>query len=126
MDQATEKAQQSKEAAEYAKSTYDELLNSKTGYEETQNALDELIPGTAEWSDKLAEANQQVLELLQSFPTLVDYIEKVNGRLIITDEGWEAVTEEQKKNSQSAQMTAYSANLSQIALEKELAENNYR
>lgn len=126
LEQATEKAQQAKEAAEDAKSSYDELLNSKTSYEETQDALDELIPGTAEWSDKLAEANQQVLELLQTFPSLVNYIEKVNGRLEITDEGWETVTEEQKKNSQSAQMAAYSANLDQIALEKEQALKNYR
>lgn len=126
LEQATEKAQQAKEAAEDAKSSYDELLNSKTSYEETQNALDELILGTAEWSDKLAEANQQVLELLQTFPALVNYIEKVNGRLEIADEGWEAVTEEQKKNSQSAQMAAYSANLEQIALEREQALKNYR
>ena len=91
---STKRAQ---DAANQAKEAYDNLLEGKSGYNELQNKLDNLTYGTQAWKEALIEANGQVLELLQTFPQLAQYMSSgANGRLEISAEGWDTVLEQQQ------------------------------
>ena len=114
---ATEKA---KEAAEEAKVAYDALLENKSGYDEIQSSLSELTQGTNEWKIALAEANQQVLQLLETYPQLARFIERgEDGQLIITPQGWENITELISNQVLNTNRMYSGDQISEIALEKE-------
>ncbi|MBP5694831.1 MAG: phage tail tape measure protein, partial [Bacilli bacterium] len=94
---AGEAAKIAKESADDAKKAYDDLLNDKSGYDETQQALKDLTYGTQEWKEKLVEANQQVLELIQKMPELAAYLKKGEfGQLVIDSAGWDEVIQKQE------------------------------
>jgi hypothetical protein len=51
-----------------------------------------LVAGSQEWKAALVENNQQVLELLNTYPQLAEYISRGKfGELIISDAGWETM-----------------------------------
>ena len=129
MKAAEESTKRAKEAAEEAKNAYDQLLNDKSGYDETQQALKDLTYGTQEWKEALIEANQQVLTLLQTYPELMKYLGKGEyGQLTISEEGWEAAIDAQQKvvtRSQGAvaQSQLQQNRLQKKALDRDLAKN---
>jgi chromosome segregation ATPase len=62
-----------------------ELLN---GYDDAVETLDNLTKGTDEWNEALKETNQQVLDLLQLFPELSQYVSRTaDGQLVLSTEG---------------------------------------
>jgi Ni,Fe-hydrogenase III component G len=63
-----------KDFAEEAKDAYDQMLSDQSKYHELQKTLEDLTYGTKEWKQALIEANQQVLELLQTYPELTKYL----------------------------------------------------
>lgn len=87
-----------KQAAENAQSAFE-------NYTDTQKALEALTEGTQEWKEALIEANQEVLELLNTYPKLAQFVENSNGRLTISDEGWSYLTET------LSQQVAYAQNI---------------
>ena len=114
---ATEKA---KEAAEEAKIAYDALFQNKSDYDEIQSSLSELTQGTNEWKIALAEANQQVLQLLETYPQLAQFVDRgENGQLIITPKGWENITKLTSNQVLNTNRMHSGAQISEIALEKE-------
>lgn len=61
-----------------------------------------LTKGTREWKQALVENNQEVLELLNTYPELADHVIKgEDGELSISQEGWDYLTNQQ--------MTGYTA-----------------
>ena len=94
---AEESTRLAEEAANQAKEAYDNLLSGRSNYNELQNNLNNLTYGTKAWKEALIEANGQVLELLQTFPQLAQYMTTgANGRLEISTEGWETVLKQQQ------------------------------
>ena len=78
------------EAADEAKQKLDDMASAKDGLVELSKAFDGLTKGTKEWKQALVENNQKVLELLNTYPQLANYVDKgMNGELIITEEGWD-------------------------------------
>jgi hypothetical protein len=61
--------------------------------------MDGLTRGTAEWTQNLMNANNEVMKLLQSFPLLAQYISTVNGRLVISEEGFNFLSEQMAKQA---------------------------
>ena len=119
LSKAAETAQIAKENFSELTQQYTELKNALEDHTAAQKAIDDLITGTQEWKDAVRDANMEVLDLLDKYPTLAKYIKNTNGRLIITNEGSEAVLEAQEK----AKQDAYQTSLSLQAIQKE-AENN--
>jgi hypothetical protein len=81
----------SKEAAdalEHITDTRDELA-------EMQGVFDGLVKGTTEWKKALIESNAKVLELLDLYPELTNYITPKDGILSIENGGWDAIIESQ-------------------------------
>ena len=98
MKAAAEETKRAKEAADEAKNIYDQLLNDRSGYDETQKALEDLTYGTQEWKQALIEANEQVLKLLQTYPKLAQFLERGQyGQLTVSNEGWKSMIEQQQR-----------------------------
>ena len=84
-EKAAEKAKELAEAYQNTKQAYEDLKSSIADYEEAQNAIAKLKEGTEEWRDAIYESNQQIMDLIEKYPELIDYVENVNGVLKITD-----------------------------------------
>ena len=94
---AEESTKQATKAAEQAQEAYDNLLGGRTKYSELQTTLDNLTYGTTAWKEALIEANGQVLQLLQTYPQLTQYLTSgANGRLQISEEGWDIIVKQQE------------------------------
>lgn len=88
MDAAAEATERAEAAVNAASEAYDNLMSSFDEYDNTQETLQELTKNTQEWKQALLEANQQVLEMLETYPELAKYIERGEyGQLTITEEG---------------------------------------
>lgn len=111
-------------AEEYdkVKQSYEDLKQSIEDYRDAQNAIDTLKEGTEEWRAAIQEANLEIIELLQKYPELSQYVQTLdNGRMIISDEGINSFLETQ------AEAVAISGNLSaQANLKASVAENQAR
>ena len=112
LEKATEEA---KEAAEGAKNAYNEMLSAKDGYTEMQKGLETLVKGTNEWKQALIESNQQVMQLIQTYPILASYLKKGGeGQWTITPEGWNALADQQQGQITTTQAISAGAKISEI------------
>ena len=104
LEKAQKKAEEAKNKYNELKDAYEELKDSFKDYEEAQNAIDQLTIGTQEWRDALFDANQQVLELLSSYPELAKYLKTdTNGRLTLDQEGRDAYFQNAQNDMRLAQ-----------------------
>lgn len=117
-----ERTDEAAEAANKAKEAYDQLLGDQDRYKELQGSLDNLVEGTNEWRDALIEANDQVLELLRTYPILASHIERTgDGRLTISEEGHTAMKEQGRRRVETTQMVSLGAQLDHSLLKREAA-----
>lgn len=97
LDQATEATERAKTAADNAADAYDNLLSARDEYDDIVSSLDSLTEGTEEWEQKVLEANTQIIELLNNYKQLYQYMSVGdNGLISVDEEGWETVIEDQK------------------------------
>lgn len=86
-----------------SKTAIDDINSSMKELGDLENEFDGLVKGTEAWNEKLIEVNDKVLEILNKYPQLAQYMsEDVNGKLTISSEGWDTVLKEQKKKLQTA------------------------
>ena len=102
-----ESIEDSEEAAKSAKDAYENLFSAKTEYEDIQDKLDGLVKGTKEWEQALFEANNQVLDLINSYDNL--QVKNNNGRLEIIN--WDDILEQQRQQVANTTISASIANL---------------
>lgn len=127
MEKAQKATAAAKEAAESAKTAYDDLLNARSEYSELQATLDGLTKGTNEWKQALIEANAQVLELLSTYPKLIDFIRRgEDGQLIILDKGFDLLIEKQQASMQRAQAAAIAHQMNETRIQQKIDERNIR
>ena len=98
---AREEAEELKNSYNDVKSAYEELKKSLSQYQEARDGLDELIEGTEEWKVAVQALNEQVLELLDKYPQLAQYISNNGGILEISSEGQQAILDAQNEKVQS-------------------------
>lgn len=108
----SETTKEAQSAAEEAKSAYDKLLQDREEYNETQNTLDNLITGTKEWKEELIKVNDQVIQLLNTYPELAKYLTRnEDGSLSLKPEGWTEVEEKAQQQANAAQSAALSSSI---------------
>ena len=96
LERLTTEAEESAAAYDNILKKSEELASNRQAYEDMQNDFENLTKGTKEWRDALVEANQQVLELVSTYPELANYISRdSDGQLIITDAGWKELEDAQ-------------------------------
>lgn len=109
-------AKRAAEAAESAAEAYDKVAASAKKVkdaldqlEESEKTLRDLKKGTEEWLDVVNQTNSSILDLLENFPQLAQYIKNIDGRLIIEDAGLEMLKAESQKQVDYAQSAKYAA-----------------
>ena len=106
-----EKTQQASDAAREASDAYQELKSNLDGLSEKSSKLDTLIKGTAEWKNQLLEVNQEVLTLIDKYPTLVKQLDiDSNGMFLLNTE---AILENYRTNMIHTQQLATHAQMNQ-------------
>ena len=116
-ERAAEAAKKQKEALNETKQAYDELKSTIEDYKGAEDALSKLTEGTEEWHEAVNKVNETVLELLDKYPELSQYIDNVDGKLSIQKEGLEVIQKLQWERVQAAQRSSYMAEAN--ALNKE-------
>lgn len=126
MKEAAEATEAAKQAAQEAKDAYEELLSDRSEYDTLQDKLRTLTKGTIEWKQAIADANSQVLEMLETYPELAKYIERGDGgNLSISDEGWDQLVEKQLQGIKNTQTGIIQAQLNEVRLQEENAWQAY-
>ncbi len=117
LEKLNKAVQQLAEEAERAKEEIDKITEAKNGLDELRKSFEGLTVGTSEWKKALIDSNQQILELINKYPELSNYITKGEyGQLDIKDEGWDKLLEAQQKRYTAAltAQTGLSVQRSQI------------
>lgn len=124
MERAAELTKEAKEAADSAKQAYEDLLEDKNEYNELQQTLEDLTYGTQEWKEALIAVNQQVLELIKTYPELAKYIQRgIYGQLTINQEGWDNFINNQQEAALNAQGLVIASQIRENKLRKEALTN---
>ena len=117
LERLTEQTEQAKEAASQAQSEYESLKNTLDEIGNT-NPFEGLVKGSLEWNEQLIKSNQQVLDLIDKYPELAQYMSVgENGELVISDEGKNTLLERQQQAAKNAQ-TTYAQSARQESQEK--------
>ena len=92
---------------------WDNLESSLDALDNGVKTLDELTEGTVEWQKALSDVNNQVIELLNKYPELAQYVTRdaSTGQLGISATGQAIVQQKQLEELQSAQASSALANL---------------
>lgn len=102
LERLNETAERSAQASQDVTQALTELGNSIQTIRDSDSLFEGLTYGTIEWKNALIEANQQVLDLINKYPELAQYVETVeNGRLTIPDEPLEDFYNKQLENQQN-------------------------
>lgn len=97
-----------------ANNALNQLQSDISAYKESQKAIDSLTVGTEEWKNAISDANKEVLNLMNNYSGLSQYVTNENGRLIISDEGFSAIEAQKQQavnESYQAKLLADSKNL---------------
>lgn len=112
IDQMNTATKEAGEALEHITDTRQDLVD-------MQNAFSGLAKGTTEWKKALVESNAKVLEMLELYPQLVEYIDNEDGLLKIRTEGWEKILEEQANAMTKTQAISTALQIKKAGLEKQ-------
>ena len=109
-EEAAEASERVAQATQATKAELDNLNNSINTYHEARSAVNDLTEGTQEWRDAIAESNDEVLALLDSYPELAEYISRGKGGVLTIDESGLAalqdLQEQQVLNANAANTAA--------------------
>ena len=96
LDKINEEIKQLNTEAQNAQDELEEIGSARTELNGLQDTLNGLTKGTSEWKAALIDVNQQVLELIEKYPSLEAEIGE-NGALTIKDESWDNLLKNQQK-----------------------------
>lgn len=119
LEKAKEATKELKEAADESQQTYETLMNTISDYKDAKNGLNQLTKGTTEWSQQVTKLNSQVLELMDNYEGLAQYVTNQNGVLTISDAGLNYLADTQLKRTRFAQNQ-----YAQAQINKSKAEND--
>lgn len=78
-----------------------------------QSSLEGLTKGTQEWRDAVQDVNSQILELIDKYPELAEYVTTANGAMSVSAYGQSKILDLQRQKLQEAQSAANIASIAQ-------------
>lgn len=78
-----------------------------------QSSLEGLTKGTQEWRNAVQDVNSQILELIDKYPELAEYVTTANGAMSVSAYGQSKVLDLQRQKLQEAQSAANIASIAQ-------------
>lgn len=126
LENANEQLEAMNTLVESVNSKVEELKSSWSEYEEVKKILDDCTYGTEEWRDALQAVNQKVLEILQTYPELAQYVNRddTTGELSLDEEGYNKYLDKQQEAQTSAQAAQYAAQNRVNSLENDIAKQD--
>lgn len=106
---AQQEAEKAAESFERISSSVNETKSALDELESSYDTIESLTKGTLEWYEAVASVNAEILQLLEKYPELSNYIYSEDGVLKLQDRGKEIVNEnltEQLTSSQINKMLA--------------------
>ena len=83
LEAAQEATNRAEEAAKQTGKAYDDLKASLESLEGKYSTLNDLTKGTQEWKDQVRELNNEVLDLINTYPELAQFVTNAGGVLKI-------------------------------------------
>ena len=116
LEKMQDSADEAAAAAEKMQQAYEDLKNSLSDIGEANDELKNLAYGTDSWREAVEKLNDQVIDLIQKYPQLAQFVKNKDGVLTIDTESAEvqAVLEEAKRTANKAQINATQAQLNVI------------
>ena len=115
LDELKERTEKMADSAQQATENYNSLKNSIDSIESNKEAFEGLTQGTLEWNEQLLKANQAVLDLINKYPILLDYLETgAHGELNINEEGFDALLSQQQGVVKTTQAVEASSKIAEI------------
>lgn len=119
---ASETADKMNQRYEDSKTALEEVNGELDTLAEKRKALGELTKGTEEWNKALEESNDYVLDLIDKYPELAQYVyTDENGALAISEAGQNKLIERKEQEVEDARIAKTSANIDKN--EAEIAYN---
>lgn len=106
-----------------AKQSVDDLKASQESLSEKYKDFELLTEGTQAWKDKLAEVNNEVLDLLDKFPGLASAITRGDNGLLTIDfdsEAYKQFQSQQEQNLRASEINASFGKIDQVNLGAEV------
>lgn len=119
---AAEQAKTFSTELENANQELTDLKNNFENYNTKQSALDKMTEGTDEFKKALQEANEEVIDLITKYPELAEYVNDVNGRLVVSVEGQNKLLKAQQAEIDRAYTNKLSSNIVAINAKQEANE----
>lgn len=108
-------------------STYENLTQKMADYHDAVAGLNELQKGTEEWDKQLQKVNSTVLDLLEAYPQLAQYVSTTaDGQLKISEQGSIEFEKAQKNALESAKIAATQASISASDAQVQADKTNLR
>ena len=101
LERLQDEAAAAEDAYKNTTTAVNELSNSINSIKDSDSLFEGLTEGTIEWKQALIEANQYIIDLINKFPQLAQYVDSVNGRLTIPEEELDKVLEQQIEKQQT-------------------------
>ena len=121
MKNATEACKNAADAADEATKAYEKLGEAWDSLNDKYAAIDNAVAGTQQWRDAIKAANDEVLNLVNSYEDL-DVVVGDDGRLTITEESKNAVQNNLRNKKESAQAASIGAQLNKNRIQAELSQ----
>lgn len=129
LEQLQQNTKSASSTAEEAKNAYNDLATSLENIQNTQNAFEGLTVGTLEWKKALLEANQQVLELVDAYPSLMENnnlhiatLEDGFVRYTVDEKAVNSLLDEQFERMNNAQAMANLSKVEELQQEVDILE----
>ena len=124
LDALKDKAEKSAEAFNRVQESVNATKAAIESLDESYDTIDNLIEGTQEWRDAINDANTQVLNLLDNYPALANYIttDSESGLMQLSDEGVEYLNKENASRLNAANRLKIN---DQIAVSEQEVQNSY-
>lgn len=128
LKKATEQVNRFKSALEEVTQTTEALKSSWDEYTSVSKQLKTVKEKTQEWNEALLKNNQIVLDLIEKYPELLDYMTNTNGQLSIDQSGYEKVLKTQIDRQLKLQNSTLLSqqNIDFVKLQTELTEANQK
>ena len=123
LEAAAKSADTLAQAYEDVKNKAADLASSFDQYKEVVNTLNECTKGTEKWKEQLQNVNQEVLDLIDKYPELLEHVSKdKDGQLVIDQNAFENIV----KETQEKEIELRSASqLAKIAADKEKVRQSF-
>ncbi len=101
-----EKSEAAAKGAEEATKRYNDLKNSLDSLKESQSNIEKMTVGTTEWKNAVQDTNKQVLDLIENYGELAQYVKNNNGQLILDTNSSEvqSILSNQSRGASNAQL----------------------